>query len=187
MLAQILRDMYIDPALLAELDDEQKSVLFCKMREEQIRRWKQREAENQNDVPKSNNSSKKRVGFLLGTDGKPWTWVMGDEDPKCQPPESHRSPQNSLKALSGRMNESTNSQNSFNNRDATSLPKQTNGHVANDDGLGAPPRRPTSLPLIPSALRSSSSSPVNGTLTANGNNNNQQHHNAYSSANDNGN
>lgn len=81
MLQQILRDMWVDPDLLAELDETQKQTLFCKMREEQVRRWKEWDSKVQDQKYPVNinlEKSKKTVTFMNGTDGEPWVWVMGE-------------------------------------------------------------------------------------------------------------
>ncbi|KAM4852417.1 SH2 domain-containing protein 4B isoform 3-T3 [Thomomys bottae] len=84
MLQQILHDMYIDPELLAELSDVQKHILFYKMREEQLRRWREREAWEalaQTDglrPRKAKRASNKHLQWLLGADGEVWVWVMGE-------------------------------------------------------------------------------------------------------------
>ncbi|XP_050297878.1 SH2 domain-containing protein 4A-like [Anthonomus grandis grandis] len=78
MLQQILRDMYVDPEILAELDEQQKQTLFCKMREEQVRRWKSWNDKLGDDTPKIQSTKKKSVSFLKGDDGEPWVWVMGE-------------------------------------------------------------------------------------------------------------
>lgn len=83
MLRQILSDMFIDPDLLAELSEEQKQILFYKMREEQIRRWKEREAamERKESLPVKSRPKKengKSVHWKLGADRQVWVWVMGE-------------------------------------------------------------------------------------------------------------
>ncbi|KAM6149852.1 SH2 domain-containing protein 4A isoform 2-T2 [Erethizon dorsatum] len=83
MLRQILSEMYIDPELLAELSEEQKQILFFKMREEQIRRWKEREAamERKESLPVKSRPKKengKSVHWKLGADKEVWVWVMGE-------------------------------------------------------------------------------------------------------------
>ncbi|NXM80189.1 SH24B protein, partial [Oenanthe oenanthe] len=84
MLQQILRDMYIDPELLAELNEEQKQILFYKMREEQLRRWREREEKARMEeavlrkAARHGHSDGKRVQWLRGKDGEVWVWVMGE-------------------------------------------------------------------------------------------------------------
>lgn len=76
--------MYVDPEILAGLDETQKQTLFCKMREEQIRRWsvwEQTIGEKKIPLsPKQNTKSlvKRNVDFLKGEDNEPWVWVMGE-------------------------------------------------------------------------------------------------------------
>jgi len=78
MLQQILQDLWVDPEILAELDEAQKQTLFCKMREEQVRRWNLWDSATPVLPLKSHHRSKKKVDFLLGADGHPWVWVMGE-------------------------------------------------------------------------------------------------------------
>ncbi|KAL0964997.1 hypothetical protein UPYG_G00275450 [Umbra pygmaea] len=82
MLQQILTDMFISPELLAELNEEQKQVLFLKMREEQVRRWKEREAQLEKKVATQKTPKKaahmKHVQWLAGLDSDVWVWIMGD-------------------------------------------------------------------------------------------------------------
>ncbi|CAK1555550.1 unnamed protein product [Leptosia nina] len=81
MLQQILRDMWVDPEILAELDETQKQTLFCKMREEQVRRWQlwdNKVSKEENGRTKFVSNGKKQVQFLKGEDGEPWVWVMGE-------------------------------------------------------------------------------------------------------------
>ncbi|KAG6450662.1 SH2 domain-containing protein 4A [Manduca sexta] len=80
MLQQILRDMWVDPEILAELDETQKQTLFCKMREEQVRRWQiwDQKVNTDEEQPKFQKNVKKQVQFLKGEDGEPWVWVMGE-------------------------------------------------------------------------------------------------------------
>ncbi|XP_051539530.1 SH2 domain-containing protein 4A-like [Myxocyprinus asiaticus] len=81
MLQQILTDMYIEPELLAELNEEQKQVLFFKMREEQIRRWREREMRLEKEETahmKHKKVSGKCVSWMKGLDDDVWVWVMGE-------------------------------------------------------------------------------------------------------------
>ncbi|KAM8924866.1 SH2 domain-containing protein 4B [Pelodytes ibericus] len=84
MLQQILRDMYIDPDLLAELNEEQKQILFYKMREQQIKRWSEWDANLNKEESKMKIKAKfqhnnsKHIQWLRGADDDVWVWIMGE-------------------------------------------------------------------------------------------------------------
>ncbi|XP_030631393.1 SH2 domain-containing protein 4B [Chanos chanos] len=77
MMQQILQDLFIEPDLLAELNDEQKQILFYKIREEQVRRWNERESRDPSPAMRKK-SGGKGIQWLLGSDGEVWVWVMGE-------------------------------------------------------------------------------------------------------------
>lgn len=82
MLAKILEEMWVDPDVLEALSEEQKRVLFVKMREEQVRRWRVREEEEQRSgLSYCNKKVKsKQVSWLLGRDGDVSVIVIGETD-----------------------------------------------------------------------------------------------------------
>ncbi|KAL3983135.1 SH2 domain family protein [Acanthocheilonema viteae] len=81
MLQQILDQMFVDPEILDALDEEQKQILFIKMREEQVKRWnafdEQCEKEDEPQSSKAKDDSR-RIKWLKGEDGEVWVWVMGE-------------------------------------------------------------------------------------------------------------
>ncbi|KAI4894689.1 hypothetical protein NFI96_017068 [Prochilodus magdalenae] len=89
MLQQILADMYIDPDILEALNEEQKKTLFLKMREEQVRRWKEREEkegkEGRKEKPKPKKGPCKSVSWLLGRDGEVHVCIIGEVEETKSP------------------------------------------------------------------------------------------------------
>ncbi|CAF4639725.1 unnamed protein product [Rotaria sp. Silwood1] len=86
MLAQILHDLYVPRELLDGLPEEQKQLLFCKMREEQVRRYHEREEEEEDEEAITITSivntkkKKKHVTFRLNDDGNECCWIMGESE-----------------------------------------------------------------------------------------------------------
>ncbi|KAG7492456.1 hypothetical protein MATL_G00014610 [Megalops atlanticus] len=78
MMQQILQDMVIEPDLLAELNDEQKQILFYKIRQEQVRCWNERESQDSSPPDRTEKSGGRGIQWLLGEDGEVWVWVMGE-------------------------------------------------------------------------------------------------------------
>lgn len=82
MLAKILEEMWVEPEVLEALSEEQKRILFLKMREEQVRRWTEREEQEGRATTntRSNKASSKHVSWLLGRDGDVSVSVIGEVD-----------------------------------------------------------------------------------------------------------
>ncbi|XP_060780572.1 SH2 domain-containing protein 4B [Neoarius graeffei] len=85
MMQRILHNMYVEPELLAELNEEQKQILFYEIRQEQVRRWMEHEAREALKLdegfrkPREERALKrKHIQWLRGIDGEVWVWVMGE-------------------------------------------------------------------------------------------------------------
>ncbi|KAI3351992.1 hypothetical protein L3Q82_020816 [Scortum barcoo] len=85
MLAKILEDMWVEPEVLEALSEDQKRILFLKMREEQVRRWREREEREEregrvNSHTRPKKAYSKHVTWLLGRDGDVSVRVIGEVD-----------------------------------------------------------------------------------------------------------
>ncbi|XP_035524679.1 SH2 domain-containing protein 4A [Morone saxatilis] len=85
MLAKILEDMWVEPEVLEALSEEQKRILFLKMREEQVRRWREREEKDEKEGRDNIDTRPKKVynkhvSWLLGRDGDVSVSVIGEVD-----------------------------------------------------------------------------------------------------------
>lgn len=85
MLAKILEDMWVEPEVLEALSEDQKRILFLKMREEQVRRWREREEKEEREGRDKNNTRPKKayskhVTWLLGRNGDVSVSVIGEVD-----------------------------------------------------------------------------------------------------------
>ncbi|XP_056296101.1 SH2 domain-containing protein 4B [Pseudoliparis swirei] len=94
MLAKILEDMWVEPEVLEALSEEQKRILFLKMREEQVRRWREREEKEETEETEETEEKEERengdgpkkaadnkhVRWLLGRDGDVSVIVIGEVD-----------------------------------------------------------------------------------------------------------
>lgn len=65
LLKQVIKDMYIDPELLELMGEEQKQILFRKIREEQIRRWNIKEKELGKGPPKKGTPRKVKTALEM--------------------------------------------------------------------------------------------------------------------------
>uniref|UniRef100_A0AC35U604 SH2 domain-containing protein n=1 Tax=Rhabditophanes sp. KR3021 TaxID=114890 RepID=A0AC35U604_9BILA len=94
--------MYVEPELLAELGEEQKQLLFCKMRDEQVRRYNENEDMYDKCLREgtiaANIPSTRRIRWLQGKDDRVWTWVMGDVESEKSEDDLEEEEQLRLKA-----------------------------------------------------------------------------------------
>ncbi|XP_068438939.1 SH2 domain-containing protein 4A isoform X1 [Clinocottus analis] len=82
MLAKILEDMWVEPEVLEALSEEQKRILFLKMREEQVRRWREREEKETEEREEreggDDGDAPKKAGVMEQTPRRGW-WVISTD------------------------------------------------------------------------------------------------------------